>query len=73
MDEQIPTASSLETGDALLPKAIDGLWLRPCGDLQMLRLSIEQRDLHVDTEGRFGESDTDPMVQIVTDPFKTVI
>ena len=63
--EEITPSSPLEMRDTLLSQSVHRFWLRPPRDLETLMLSVEQRNLDVSTEGRFGVADLDAMVQVI--------
>ena len=71
--EHVATTTPTETRHPFLRKAVHGLRLCPRGEIDALRLTIDDRGLYGRAEDSFTDPDLDPVMKLVADPFETIV
>jgi hypothetical protein len=71
--EKVAPSSALQPWDAPLPYAVHSFGLGACRHHEVLGTAFEQRNLDIGTERGFGETDGNPVMQVVTDSMESVV
>lgn len=73
MHQEIAPSSALQPWDTPLADSIHGFGLGACGYLQALGIAFEQRNFDFRAEGRLGEPDGDPVMQVIANTLESVV
>jgi hypothetical protein len=73
VDEHVTPAAAPQTRHTFLAQAEYGLRLRPCRDVDRLRVRVDHRDVNCRTEDCLADPDLDAMVEFVPDPLETLV